>query len=173
MNGIGGRALLQWYKDLAVETDGELETTPPQPKKRKKREVTKKPLILAICTPLMARAHTELCQAGEITFCDASSSMDRFNTIRIHPVYNASLFWCAIAVAMVSDETEQTMIQAMEMIKVLPTDAFYGNGPDGGPAVFMIDDSIVDHAALSRSWPSAKVLLCTFHFFTKTMDMAA
>ena len=51
---------------------------------------------------------------------------------------------------MVSDETEQTVTKAMEMVKqVLPADAFYGNGPSVGPSAFMIDDSIVEHTALS------------------------
>ena len=34
---------------------------------------------LAICTPLMARAHEHVKQAGEIMFVDSSSSLDDFN----------------------------------------------------------------------------------------------
>jgi len=56
----------------------------------------------------------------------------------------------------------------MEKVKeVIPSDAFYGNGPELGPAVFMIDDSVVEQAALSKSWPLAKILLCTFHFLQR------
>ena len=69
---------------------------------------------------------------------------------------------------MVSDETEETVKLAMETVKqVLPSDAFYGSGPCIGPAVFMIDDSIVEQAALSQSWPSARLLLCTFYFLQR------
>ena len=37
------------------------------------------PLVLAICTPLMARVHEHVKQAGEIMFVDSSSSLDDFN----------------------------------------------------------------------------------------------
>ena len=36
-----------------------------------------------------------------------------------------------------------------------------------GLAVFMIDDSVVEHTALLKSWPSARILLCTFHFLQR------
>ena len=38
---------------------------------------SEKPLIVAICTPLMSRVH-RLTQAGEMAFLDASGSLDRF-----------------------------------------------------------------------------------------------
>ena len=70
-----------------------------------------------------------------------------------------------LAAVMVSDATEQTVTKAMEMVKpVLPADAFYGNGPSVGPSAFKIDDSTVERTALSVTWPSACILLCTFHF---------
>jgi len=66
---------------------------------------------------------------------------------------------------MVSDESEQTVTEAMETVEqVLPANAFYGNRPLVCPSAFMIDDSTVEHATLSKSWPSASILLCTFHF---------
>lgn len=66
---------------------------------------------------------------------------------------------------MVSDESEQTVTHVMEIVKDLPSDAFFGSGPNGGPDVFMIDDStVVKNTALSTTWPSANVPLCTFHF---------
>ena len=37
------------------------------------------PLVLAICTPLMAWVHEHVMQAGEIMFVDSSSSLDDFN----------------------------------------------------------------------------------------------
>ena len=36
-----------------------------------------------------------------------------------------------------------------------------------GPAVLMIDDCVVEQAALSKCWPMAKVFLCTFHFLQR------
>ena len=75
----GGKAFLQWYEAPLSEMDNEHEEKEP-PTKQKKREPSEKPLVLAICTPLMARTHRNVIQAGEIVFCDSSSSMDRFNT---------------------------------------------------------------------------------------------
>ena len=84
---LNGRDILQWYEAQTQvlptdeNSDDETSTPPPPPQKKKtKRELTNKPLILAICTPLMAQAHEHVCQAGELLFCDSTSSMDRFNT---------------------------------------------------------------------------------------------
>ena len=116
----------------------------------------------------MSRAHKQVCQAGEIVFCDATSSLDRFNTSLFILSTTHSCSGVPLAVVMTSDECEQTVTQAMETVKqVLPPDAFYGSGPSGGPAAFMIDDSIVEQAALSKCWPSARLLLCTFHFLQR------
>ena len=59
--------------------------------------------------------------------------------IFIGQVYNTALFILStthvcsgvpLAAVMVSDETEQTVTKAMDMVKqVLPADVFYGNGP--------------------------------------------
>ena len=41
--------------------------------------LVKAPLVLAICTPLMPRAHVLLQQAGELVHCDSTASLDRCN----------------------------------------------------------------------------------------------
>lgn len=51
----GGKALLQQYKNSSA------------------------PLILAVCTPLMARVHTMLRQSWEYVYCDATANLDRHN----------------------------------------------------------------------------------------------
>ena len=161
-----GKAILQWYEAPSIE-DSDSEADLP-PSKRKRREVSSKPLILVICTPLMARVHKQVCQAAEIVFCDATSSLDRYNTALFILSTTHVCSGVPLAAVMVSDETEQTVTKAMEMVKqVLPADAFYGNGPSVGPSAFMIDDSIVEHTALSVTWPSARILLCTFHFLQR------
>ena len=166
-HALGGKALLQWYEAPISEMDDELDEKAP-PAKRKKREPSEKPLILAICTPLMARAHRNVMQAGEIVFCDSSCSMDRFNTSIFILSTTTACSGIPLAVVMTSDETQGTVTWAMEKVKeVIPSDAFYGNGPGLGPAVFMIDDSVVEQAALSKCWPKAKIFLCTFHFLQR------
>ncbi len=45
-----------------------------------------------------------------------------------------------------------------EMVKeVLPSSAFFGNGPNTGPQIFMIDDSSCERSAI----------VCTFHFLQR------
>ena len=114
---LGGRAFLQLYEAPVSETLEGNET----PVKQKKRD---KPLVLAICTPLMARAHRSVMQAGEIVFCDSSSSMDSFNTSLF---ILSTIIPCSeipLAVIMTSDETEETVSWAMEKVQeVIPSDA--------------------------------------------------
>ena len=98
----GGKAFLQWYEAPASEIDDELENKAPLAK-RKKREPTEKPLILAICTPLMARAHRNVMQAREMVFCDSSSSVDRFNTFVFNLSTTTACSGIPLAVVMTSD----------------------------------------------------------------------
>ena len=50
------------------------------PPKKKKKKNNDQPLIVAICTPMMARAHKHIIQSGEMVFLDSTSSLDRYNT---------------------------------------------------------------------------------------------
>ena len=40
-------------------------------------------------------------------------------------------------------------------------------GSEQGPSVIMTDDSSPERDALSKAWPSATLLLCTFHFLQR------
>ena len=112
--------------------------------------------------------HTNVIQSGEIVFCDSSSSMAMFNTSLFVLSKTTAYSRLTLAVVMTSDETEATVSWAMQNVKeVIPSYAFYGNGPLLGPAVFMIDDSLVEKSALSKSWRIAKIFLCTFHFLQR------
>ena len=51
-------------------------------------------LVLAICTPLMARAHEHVKQAGEIMFVDSSSSLDDFNNPMLYSLLHLQLEVC-------------------------------------------------------------------------------
>ena len=77
-----GQAKLQVYQnessksaDHSDDTDSEIIQKPLKKKKRMSQ-----PLVIVICTPLMCRVHQNVQQAGEMVFCDATSSLDRFNT---------------------------------------------------------------------------------------------
>ena len=99
-------------------------------------------MILAVCTPLMRRVHENIQQAGEMTFCDATSSLDRFNTSLFilstsHPASGLPL-----GVIITSDEQEETISQRLELLKeVLPKHSFYGRGVERGPGITMTDVS--------------------------------
>ena len=65
---------------------------------------------------------------------------------------------------MTSDETEKTILCGLELLQsVLPKNAFFGKGPASGSDAVMIDDSAAERGAISKCWPQACVLLCTFH----------
>ena len=49
------------------------------------------------------------------------------------------------------------------MKTILPPYAFYGRGPQTGPAIFLTDDSSAERNALELCWPQAIRRLCTFH----------
>ena len=163
---VGGKAILQWYEadyNNDEDTDNDSEFV-----KKKKKERSIKPLILAIVTPLMARAHNTIQQAQEIVFCDSTASLDRFNTSVFILSTATSVSGIPLALVLTSDEREQTIHRAFETVKeALPASAFFGNTPERGPQIFMIDDSASERRAIEKAWPSAKVLLCTFHFLQR------
>ena len=158
--------MLQWCETTIEKSDSEGECT--QKAKRKKRDISQKPLILAIVTPLMARAHGRIQQASEIAFCDSTASLDRFNTSIFIISTATAMSGIPLAVLFTSDEREDTVYKAFELLKeVLPPCAFFGNGSSVGPQIFMIDDSISERLAIEKAWPSATILLCTFHFLQR------
>lgn len=68
-----------------------------------------------------------------------------------------------LAVIITSDETVDTLIKALEMLKsILPNSAFYGNRLKG-PEVFMSDNCSELREALHHVWSCSNLLLCVFH----------
>ena len=123
----GGKAKLQRYEANIkyLSDDDEDETKPP--KQKKPKLIRETPFILSLCTPLMARIHETICQAGEMTFCDCTSYLDHFNTA----LSVSSTAHCAsgmpLGVILSSDEREETLAQGLEMLKsILPEKAFFG-----------------------------------------------
>jgi hypothetical protein len=70
--------------------------------------------------------------------------------------------WCSsLGNFVTSDEKEQTLIDALELLKsCLPDFAFYGAH---APKVFMTDNCYELRASLNEVWPSAVSVLCIFH----------
>ena len=88
------------------------------------------PLVLAICTPLMVRAHKYIQQAAELVFCDSTASLDQFNCPTF--VLSTSSPCGAIPLGVVITCSESTAVVTETFRKlqgVLPEHAFYGKNP--------------------------------------------
>ena len=69
-----------------------------------------------------------------------------------------------MATMITTREDKETIAFGLELLKtILPDDAFYGCGPERGPALGTTDDSDVIRNALRRAWPNIILLLCQFH----------
>ena len=138
----GGKALLKRY--TSVKCKG-------------KEDHKDQPLILAICTPLMARVHEHVMQSSELIFVDTSSSFDDFN----NPMFVLSTS-SAAGIVLTSGETANIIHEAMSTLgELLPEQSFFGKG---SPSNIITDDSIAERDGLHRTWPTATLYLCIFHF---------
>lgn len=116
------------------------------------------PLILAICTPLMARVHEFIQQSKELVFIDSSSSFEDYN----NPIFVLSTSSAAgglpLGVLITSGESAATIHSGLSILSGLfPKCSFYGQG---SPDNVITDDSSAERDALRRTWPN----LCIFHF---------
>ena len=162
----GGKIVLQKYSDAyhsEVQSDDDQSGDDQEPpcKKRKKES---SPLSIVICTPLMARVHQYIPQAGEIAYIDSTSSLDRYNLSMFVISTSNSGGGLPLGLLITSDEKASTLERSFACFcKVLPDFAFFNQGPSNGPNVFMSDDSLSQSQAISATWPNTKQLLCVFH----------
>lgn len=163
-NSEGGKAPLQKYERWSEEiSDDDSDDFISHPKIKRRKMENGNPLILVACTPLMARAHEMIQQSGEMIFCDSTSCLEKYNCSLFILSTSSPAGGVPLAVAITSDEKQDTIKRAMEMVKqVLPKKAFYGR--EEGPKVIMTDDSSTERNALAKVWPEATLLLCIFHF---------
>jgi hypothetical protein len=111
-------------------------------------------LLVAICTPLMRRAHT-LLEAGELVFVDSVGNFDREGLRVFHFMTYTKAGGVTLGVVITSSESLPIVIAGFKMLKTLMGDAcFYGRGSDAGPQNFITDDSRGEKHALKVVWPS-------------------
>ena len=116
----------------------------------------------------MCRVHQNVQQAGEMMFCDATSSLDRFNSSMFIVSTSNAVGGLPLGVIITSDEEQETIGQGLQLLKdVLPVNSFYGNGSTKGPPIIMTDDSFAERNALRMAWPDSQLLLCAFHFLQR------
>lgn len=145
----GGRAYIQRY--------GRKEST------WENREA-EQPLVLAICTPLMARAHHMIQQSGELIYCDSTASLDRYNCPTFIISTSSSAGGIPLGVVVTSGEDESTITEAINFLKmVLPKGAFCGRGLNG-PKMCITDDCTAERTAIKNNWPDIELYLCIFHY---------
>ena len=149
----GGTAFLQQYtKD--VEGDKHITSS----------KAGGTPLVLAICTPLMARAHTLLRQAGELVYCDSTASLDRYNCPTFILSTSCSGGGIPLGVVITSGESDTTLSEAFSYLQtVMPLNSFFGRSGKG-PSMFITDDCDAERNALRSTWPDSIQLLCVFHY---------
>ena len=149
----GGRAFLQRY-----------EQNPSEKSESWDNRDTAKPLVLAVCTPLMARAHQMVRQASEMVFCDSTASLDRYNCPTFFMSTSSSAGGIPLGVVITSGECMPTLTESFSYLRsIFPTNAFYGRGIMG-PTMFITDDSEAERGALRAVWPNSVQLLCIFHY---------
>ena len=107
-------------------------------------------------------------QSRDIAFVDATSSFDRQN----NSIFLLSTVMPAgavpLGVIVTSDEREETITTGLKYLSsILPNNAFFGEGPQLGPSLVMIDDSSAERNAITSVWNSTTTLLCTFHFLQR------
>ncbi len=84
--------------------------------------------------PLMSRVHKSTHQVGEMVFCDATSLLEKYNCSLFVLSTSSPAGGLPLAVAITSDDKQETIRAAMEMVKeVLPDGAFHGQS--GGPKI--------------------------------------
>ena len=81
------------------------------------KKASDQPLVLAICTPLMARAHKLVRQAGELVYCDSTSSLDRYNCPTFVMSTCTSAGGIPLGVVITSGESEEVITEAMTFLK--------------------------------------------------------
>jgi len=85
----------------------------------------------------------------QLSFCDATSSLDRFNTSLYIISTSHAAGGLPLGVITTLDEQEETIRQGLEMLKeVLPKSSFNGQGVERGPGITMTDGSSIEWNAI-------------------------
>ena len=120
-------------------------------------------LIVAICTPVMQRVHSKVQQSGELIFVDSSGNCDRENHRIFLLMTHSAAGGVPLGVLITTSESIPTLQAGFMVLKrLLPPDAFFGRGTDG-PQTIMTDDCAALRQSLHATYPSSRLLLCTFH----------
>lgn len=121
-------------------------------------------MVVAICTPLMARVHERIKSAGELMLVDSSGTMDVLNT-RVFLLLCPSIAGALpLGVLMVSSEAEIVVKAGLDLLlSLIPEEKAFGGRGKLGPKIIMTDQSDAERGALGSVFNFAILLLCLFH----------
>ncbi|XP_056157609.1 uncharacterized protein LOC130131904 isoform X2 [Lampris incognitus] len=126
-------------------------------------EVKDGQLIVAICTPVMQRVHAAVQQSGELVFVDSSGNCDRENHRIFLLMTHCAVGGVPLGVLITTSENTPTLQAGFTLLKgLLPPDGFFGRGMEG-PQTIMTDDCAALRQSLHATFPTSRLLLCTFH----------
>jgi hypothetical protein len=120
-------------------------------------------VAVAVCTPLMRRAHRLISHSSEIVFMDSSGNMDRQNLRVFLLLTHAVSGGVPLGVLILNSEQTACISMGLDLYNSLLPSTCYGGRGVQGPVLFMTDDCAALRSALRAVYPRATLLLCLFH----------
>ena len=121
-------------------------------------------MIIAICTPLMKRAHTETTISGDVCILDGTfQSFGQAMCYVISFMVPCSAGGLPLGFLVLSSLDQVFITQGLELFKMLiPENAFGGRGQDG-PAYFLTDEEHFKPDVLYAAFPNSNVMISPYH----------
>lgn len=117
-------------------------------------------VLIAGCTPLMKRTHELFIEAGDVNFVDSTGNFESSGARVFFFICPTAAGGFPLGFGIAPCETADTVEKLFRLLqKCLPDNAFFGRGPERGPAVFLIDGSLSERQALERVWPKPNTLI--------------
>ncbi|GFU11873.1 SWIM-type domain-containing protein [Nephila pilipes] len=119
---------------------------------------------IAICTPLMKRAHS-LLQSSSMVYieaCESPGNKERAEHYVLLMVAHTAAGGVPLGAILCTSNSVSVLTLGFQLLKqLLPEHAFYCRN-ESGPYAFMIEDSESQRAALHSAWPESDIVICIF-----------
>ncbi|XP_071509543.1 uncharacterized protein [Diadema antillarum] len=121
-------------------------------------------MIIAICTPLMRRAHAESTMSGEVCILDGTfQSFGQGMCYVISFMVPSSAGGVPLGFLVLSSMDQVFITQGLELFKMLiPEEAFGGRGRDG-PTYFLTDEEHFKGDIVQATFPNSIVHISPYH----------
>ncbi|GBO31532.1 hypothetical protein AVEN_119869-1 [Araneus ventricosus] len=119
---------------------------------------------IAVCTPLMKRAHT-LLQSGTMVYidsCESPGNKERSEHYVLLMVAHTAAGGVPLGAILCTSSNTAVLTVGFQLLKqLLPEHAFFCRN-ETGPYAFMIEDSESQRTALHNVWPASDIVICVF-----------